>query len=502
MAPPALAAEHASRHVPGEALVVIEDHAAARSAGTAEARAAARNARAAAVAASASGQVVSTFGALSEASGSRVFTLIRSETRSTEALIEALEAAPGVVAASPNRIIRASVVPNDALYKGSELWGMKRVGAEAAWDVTSGSENVCVAILDTGIQGDHPDLYENVDLTLARNFTGNLANHDTNVTDDHWHGTHVAGTIGAVGNNGIGVAGVSWRVKIIPIKILGDDGKGSLAALIAAINYVIELLRDDSDRKIAALNLSLGMYYKASPNASDPVWLAFKALDSLNRTVMVFAAGNNGIEVGLPLLYDVPDEDGEVFGKSGEYAYPASYTGLGNAIVVGAIDRSNAAAGFTNWSGGAVHLLAPGVGIYSTSVDGSYAHSNGTSMAAPHVAGAAALLAAQHPDWSAAQIKNRILETTDKSVNPASPNGSGGAASKYGLLRIDRAIRASSEDGVGGGNGGSGGSSSGGSGSEVGGGSGGGGGGCIASAGALPLLAAAFLAVRGRARAR
>lgn len=438
----------AMEYVPGEAIVVLKGGA-GRSAGDV-ARAAAESAAA---------RSVKTYDALSERSGN-VFALFKSDTKSTEELIADLEAIEDIVAVSPNHIKRAFATPNDARY--GELWGMKKIGAEAAWDITSGDSEIYVAVIDTGVDKDHPDLAANIAADLGRNF---LEGKDvSDFSDGDGHGTHVSGTIGAVGDNGIGVAGVNWRVKIIPIRILGDDGTGPESGEIEALNYLVELLTKSPDLKLAAVNLSLGGYGSRSPQDKqarrDPDWLAYKALDSLNKTVIVVAAGNEGVEVGAPVPFDIRNTStGEVDAPKGGYCYPASYTGIDNLIVVGALaEGDNKAAYFSNWSQRTVDIAAPGLPILSTYPvsKGSYVSKGGTSMAAPHVAGAVALLASVSPDLKADALKKRILGTADYSENPhvladASPASDpmvipdpqlvpDRKVSAYGLLRIDRAL--------------------------------------------------------------
>lgn len=431
---PALASE---QYIPGEALVVIKDPAAARSARSA-------GGRAATLATSVRAQAETTYTALSEADG-KIYALIRSDTQSTEELIESLKQDPNVLAASPNWIIRAQAKPNDPRY--TELWGMTAIGAEAAWDITSGDATVYVAVLDTGIQSNHEDLKENIAGDLARDFTKD--DPDSNVSDGDGHGTHVSGTIGAVGNNGKGVTGVNWRVRIIPVKVLDDTGTGSTSTLVAGINYIVGLLRDDPSMKIAAVNLSAAGYSAAKPAdvRNDADWLAFRALDKQNRAVLVFAAGNEGVEADAPLTQDVT-ANGSVIGHKGQYNYPTSYPGLDNVIVVGAISKGGTAWAGTNWSGRSVHLVAPGADILSTYNGNAsvYRTNSGTSMAAPHVSGAAALLAAKNPAWTASQIKHRLLTTAVQPTNSGSPASIKAqfvpdkTVSAYGLLRIDRAL--------------------------------------------------------------
>ncbi len=417
----ALAAEYA----PGEALVVLKNDIGEVGEGSLS-RAAALDGYVEGVARAVSASEVETFRALSNG-GKGIFALMKSSTKTTEELVAELKANENVLSVSPNYVYRALARPNDADY--SSLWGLPRIGAEDAWDVTSGDARVYVAVLDTGILSNHEDLAANVDIGLSRNFTANQLGNAvaSDYIDRQGHGTHVAGIIGAVGNNEKGVAGVNWNVKIIALKVLDDGGSGYVAWQVAAFDYLAGLMQADPNLRIPAINLSLGGYQETSPTEyiTSPIWLAFKTIDTMNRSVIVVAAGNEANEVGVPSQYDMMDIiSGAYVARKGDYCYPASSIGLNNLIVVGSIssaldaDSRNAASDFTNWSAKYVHLAAPGSYIYSTYADGEYAFQSGTSMAAPHVAGAAALLAAAKPTLTANEIKSHLLRTAESQTNP------------------------------------------------------------------------------------
>ena len=162
--------------------------------------------------------------ALSEKEGG-AFMMLHSDSMDAEEWSASLRNNPDVAAVSPNYIVHAAVVPNDTRY--SDCWGMEYVDAPNAWDITTGGDYVYVAIIDSGIDYTNPDLAANVATDLAYNTIGGSA---SNGMDDYGHGTHVAGTIGAVGNNEIGVAGVNWTVRMIPVKALNDSGSGTLGS--------------------------------------------------------------------------------------------------------------------------------------------------------------------------------------------------------------------------------------------------------------------------------
>ncbi len=309
------------------------------------------------------------------------------------------------------------------------------IAATKAWDQTTGSRNILVGIIDTGVDYNHPDLAANMwtnsgetgtDANGADKRTNGLDddgngfvddwhgwdfyNDDNDSMDDHFHGTHCAGTIGGVGNNGIGVAGVSWNVSLVGLKFLNAAGEGSLSDGMEATYYAT---------KIGAKLTSNSWGGGAGPEyKSDPTDLMRQAiLDAGAHGILFVAAAGNSRS----------DNDGT------KVAYPSSYD-CDNIIAVAATDSMDELASFSCYGATTVDLGAPGVGILSCKPDNSYQFLQGTSMATPHVAGACALLASQVPDWNAAQLKARLLERTD-------PIGAmAGMCVTGGRLNIGRAV--------------------------------------------------------------
>ncbi|MGD8237637.1 MAG: S8 family serine peptidase, partial [Armatimonadota bacterium] len=311
------------------------------------------------------------------------------------AAAQGLRRNPHVVYAEPNHIVRAvadELLPNDPHY--SQLWGMEKIRAPEAWNIGTGG-SVVVAVIDSGVDYNHVDLaanmWTNPGETLGNGIDddGNghiddehgwdFANDDNDPMDVDGHGTHVSGTIGAVGNNATGVVGVNWTVEIMALKFIESE-TGSVADAIACIQYAITKGADvmsnswGGDRSSQAL-------YDAIEDAGDA------------GVLFVAAAGNDSLDI-----------DASGF-------YPAGFD-LDNIISVAASDQSDGLAGFSSYGETAVDLAAPGVTIYSTVPSDGYGNSNGTSMATPHVAGAAALIQAELGETGLA-AKARILGTVD-----------------------------------------------------------------------------------------
>ncbi|MDR1378766.1 MAG: S8 family serine peptidase [Synergistaceae bacterium] len=448
-------------YAPGEVLVVLKNRIGRLNVSTLSSAAGTSYVKSAS--SSVGAKAVTTYAALSEA-GNGIFVLMRSETKSTEELLTELEKNPDVECASPNYRVYADTTPNDPYFDGSagNLWGLKKIRANEAWETTTGSDSVYVAVADTGVYYEHADLASNVDMSLSRSFV-NSENNDTtpveshNFGDDNGHGTHVAGTIAAVGNNGIGVVGVNWNTKILALKVLDEDGVGYYSWVTAGIDYLLKLLKEKPDLRVVAFNFSLGGWMSPTPDAirNSAMWRAYKLLDQTDRTVIVVASGNEGHEVGAPAPYSFSSL--EI--AQGDYCYPSSYTGLNNMLVVGAIDVNDNAGDFANWSSKSVHLAAPGVNIWSTysplatDKPGLYKSSSGTSMATPHVAGAVALIASFRPELGAHQLKLLLNAAANRNINPTSPGKQLGreippqnvvdkTLSKYGLLDVKTALDA------------------------------------------------------------
>ncbi len=320
-----------------------------------------------------------------------------------------------VAYAEPNYRVTTQATPNDPSF--GSLWGLNNTGqsggsvhadirAPQAWNITTGSSDVVVALLDTGIDYTHPDLAANMfrnDADCNANgvdddgngyiddcFGIDTANHDSDPFDDQYHGTHTAGTVGAAGNNGIGVVGVNWNVKLMPCKFLSATGSGNTAGAVTCLDYVAAM-KDRGVNIVATSNSWGGGGYSQA---------MYDAIDAQRQRGILFiaAAANNASNNDTVALY------------------PAGYD-LPNVIAVAATTRNDTLASYSNYGRRTVHLGAPGSEILSTTPNNSYQTLSGTSMATPHVAGVAALLKAQDPtrDWRA--IRNLILAGGDDNLN-------------------------------------------------------------------------------------
>ncbi|GLI70302.1 hypothetical protein VaNZ11_015251 [Volvox africanus] len=277
--------------------------------------------------------------------------------------------------AEPNYVMTAQVVPNDGQYSKIEA-NMKLIEAESAWDISIGSKSVKVCVIDTGIQSNHRDLAGNI--IKVRDFTKQSK-------DAVGHGTHCAGIIGAVGNNSILIAGVSWRVSIFVCKFaegLEDGGRGTTATAILCIDWC-----RDQGAKITSN--SWGSPSPASEALTDAI---LRSQDAGH--LFIAAAGNDGCNI------DVVD-----FSPGG--------INLPAVIAVGAVDSNGTMAAFSNYGEKTVRLFAPGVNVVSTYPPNAIKAFNGTSPATPHVAGAAAVLWSYRPSATAAQIKEALLKGAD-----------------------------------------------------------------------------------------
>lgn len=311
---------------------------------------------------------------------------LEGENSDMVAVAHQLSEEPEVEWAEPNWQRKLSAVPNDEHY--DLQWHLTAIGAPTAWNATNGAKHIVVAVIDTGVVWDHPDLAANIWSNL-REIAGDGLDNDGNgfvddvrgwdfgdgdadPRDELFHGTHVSGIVGAVGNNGIGIAGVAWNTRIMPIKI-ADAGAGLFdAAIIAGIHYAV-------DNGADILNMSFG-----GPQPSQAVREAVRY--AAERDVLPIAAAGN--DYGLLV------------------SYPAVHP---ECVAVAALDENGAIAEYSNF-GSFVDIAAPGSNILST-LDGGWGFASGTSMAAPVVAGLAALVKSAHPDFSAQAIRYQLLST-------------------------------------------------------------------------------------------
>ncbi|MDL2264003.1 S8 family serine peptidase, partial [Synergistaceae bacterium OttesenSCG-928-I11] len=353
---------YAAESVPGEVIVMLRGD-------VTQARGKAES-----VARRSGAQQLETFDALSEATGV-IFARFRSEGRGNGALVSKFSADPDVLCAMPNYIFQRSNrfadAPNDPSYVSGDLWGLKRIGADVAWAISSGDASMRVAVMDGGVDVTHEDLRGNVDVDRSRYFEKNPTGDSLHLEE---HGTHVAGTIGAVGDNDIGVVGVNWRTSVISLGIFDPETENeTTAAMIGAIDHLLAIFRDEPDIRIPAVNMSFGTHFSQTPlEAIDtPLWHAFKALDNTGRIVLSIAAGNEGFELGAPAPYRLM-LGGEVYCEVGDYPYPNSYIGLNNTILVGSTRSDDKASEFSCWSAKHVLIAAPGSEILSTTPGDQY----------------------------------------------------------------------------------------------------------------------------------
>ncbi|PYT01532.1 MAG: hypothetical protein DMF63_01410 [Acidobacteria bacterium] len=327
---------------------------------------------------------------------------------------------------------QVSGMPNDPEFENQ--WALNNLGQDGgreradidalqAWVKTRGSEKIVVAVLDTGVDYTHKDLVSNMwtrpdavpeysddELGTIDDLHGLDADADAgDPMDDNGHGTHCAGIIGAEGDNGIGIAGINWNVSIMPLKFLGRGGFGSTANAIKAINYAI-------DRKQHGVNLRVINASWGSTQYSRALEDAIRAAGE-QGILFVAAAGNNG-----------SDNDRSAH-------YPSNFD-LPNVISVAALDRTDSMASFSNYGVKTVHIAAPGREIVSTWLGDAFREASGTSMAAPHVAGVAALILASEPNMPVGKLRERLLGSVDKLGSLQGKIASGGrlcAANALGL---------------------------------------------------------------------
>jgi len=364
--------------------------------------------------------------------GQNIVVVKKASFENVDSAIKSLNQNSMVEYAEPNYIYRINKVPNDLMY--GQLWGMQNLGqkdpkgqvgvagidinAEKAWDIQTGTKEKIVAIIDTGIDYRHPDLADNMwtnDVELngkpgvdddnngvVDDIYGYNANNDSgDPMDDQGHGSHCAGTIGAKGDDGRGVVGVNWNVRMMAVKFLDASGSGSLEGAIKAIDYAT---------KMGAHVMS---------NSWGGGGFTQSLFDSIKRSneagaIFIAAAGND-------------DSNNDSMPS-----YPASYD-VENIISVAAIDNKGSRASFSNYGRKSVHIGAPGVNILSTT-GGKYESFSGTSMATPHVSGVAALVWANEPGLTAKELKHRLLATAKPIAGLKGKTKTGAMVDAYAAL--------------------------------------------------------------------
>lgn len=282
---------------------------------------------------------------------------------------------PNVKFAEPNYEMTALLDPNDPNF--SDQWGLKTIQAPLAWDITSGSSGVKIAIVDTGIDKDHPDLSPKVDSWI--NYSSSRSSDDL-----YGHGTHVAGIAAAITNNGLGVAGTGFNTHLLSVKVLDDSGSGYTSSIANGITWAA-----NNGARVINLSLGGGSTSKTLEDAINYAWN--------NNVVVVCAAGNDGKSLAL---------------------YPAYYQ---NCIAVAVTDENDQKTSWSNY-GSWVDVAAPGLDIYSTLTNHkskmtstrNYGYASGTSMATPFVAGLAGLIFGENPSLTNVQVRSIIENTSDK----------------------------------------------------------------------------------------
>ena len=352
---------------------------------------------------------------------------VRFSGMTTEEAIAALSADPAVEYAQPNHVFHVDAVPNDPSF--TSLWAMKNTGqggafagddidATLAWDLTTGDPEMKIGVIDSGVDWTHPDLAANI-WTNPGEIPGNFEDDDGNgyvddvhgydfvngdgdPMDDYFHGTHVAGTIGAVGDNGIGVTGVCWRCKIVPIKFINSAGAGTESAAIAALQYALTV-------GVRLTNNSWG-----GMSGGQALLDAIDACGAAGQ-LFVNSAGNTRWNIDAVLTYP--------------QCYASPYI-----VTVAATDGRDLMSTFSCWGPTQVDLGAPGSLIYSCRPGNTYGNLDGTSMAAPHVTGVAALAWSLFPHASPQAIRALILSAVDTIPSMTGKVWSNGRLNAYRTL--------------------------------------------------------------------
>ncbi|WP_301170563.1 S8 family peptidase [Brevibacillus nitrificans] len=319
------------------------------------------------------------------------FIIIKSRSLTTKQLMKKLAEHPDSVFAEPNFLLLPNRTPNDPYYTEYQ-WNLPLIGMEQSWDVSEGSSDVIVAVVDTGVDMEHPEF----EGKLVEGY--NVLDGSNKPQDDNGHGTHVSGVIAAKTNNKDGIAGMTWKSKLMPIKAIGADGSGSAVDIAQGIYWA-------TDHGADVINLSVGNY-TSSAALKEACKYAYD-----NNVVLVAASGNDA---------------------SDQPSYPAAYD---EVLSVAAVDHLKERADFSNF-GDYVDVAAPGVDIPSTYIYSDYASLSGTSMACPHVAALAALVRSVHPDMKS----HDVMELIRSSALDLGPPGHDQLYG-FGMIDVNRTLR-------------------------------------------------------------
>jgi thermitase len=364
--------------------------------------------------------------------GQNIVVIKRPVFEAEKSALETLAHNELVEIVEPNFIYRTKRLPNDP--KLDLLWGLRNIGqkdsdgqvgiagidtqVEKAWDIQTGSRKIIVAVIDTGVDYNHPDLKENMWINEPeQNGTAgvdddnngvvddiygyNAINNSGNPMDDQGHGSHCAGTIGAKGNDEKGIVGVNWDVRLMGVKFLDANGSGTLENAIKAIDYATKMGAHIQSNSWGGGGFSQTLY-EAIVRANE------------GGALFVAAAGN------------------ESNNNDSRPSYPATYQ-IPNIISVAAIDNRGQKADFSNFGKNTVHIGAPGVNVYS-STGGQYDSWSGTSMATPHVSGVAALVWANEENLTAAEIRSRLLATAKPIAGLRGKSKTGGMVDAFAAI--------------------------------------------------------------------
>lgn len=348
--------------------------------------------------------------------------VVKSDPKSIDYALEAAAADRSIRVIEPDYLAKISFTPTDPAYT-TDRWAKTQILSEQANDLSQG-QNVVVAVADTGVDYNHPDLAANIYTNpgeIANNGIDDdnngkiddirgwdFVNNDNNPMDDHYHGTHCAGTIGMVANNGVGSAGVAPQVKILPLKVLAYNGSGSYSGIASAIYYFADLMVK-LGKSSSVISMSLG-----GPGPVTSLDLALQYAEA-RGVVSVSAAGNSSSNNDVTSNYP----------SNSDY----------NTVAVAATTSSGTRASFSSYGATKVDVAAPGSYIYSTYPNNSYNSISGTSMATPHVAGVVALYLALAPNSTPSQIRTKIISTATPNSNWTGLVASGGIVNAYSLVR-------------------------------------------------------------------